>query len=110
MGHAAVFLNSAVYEEKTQPTVQLMTLEGSDYGDDVVGEITVHDKYGARIATEPSGVNVNLRVVDGRTGEVVNGSGSVEGVGRTMTTLDRRAVDQPGYDDQATFGELWESH
>ena len=107
---AIEFLNSAVYEEKTRPTVQLMTLEGSDYGDDVVGEITVHDKYGARIATEPPGVNVNLRVVDGRSGEVVDGSGPVEVVGRTMPVLDRRAVDQPGYDDQATFGALWETH
>ena len=107
---AIEFLNSAVYEAKTQPTVQLMTLEGSDYGDDVVGEITVHDKYGARIATEPPGVNVNLRVVDGRTGEVVEGSGPAEVSGRTMPTLDRRAVDQPGYDDQATFGALWETH
>ena len=87
-----------------------MTLEGSDYGDDVVGEITVHDKYGARIATEPPGVNVNLRVVDGRTGEVVDGSGPAEVAGRTMPALDRRAVDQPGYDDQTTFGALWETH
>ena len=109
-GTGAIEFDSAVYEAKTKPTVQVMTLEGEDYGDDIVGTITVHDKHGARIATEPPGVNVNLRVVDGITGHVVDTSGPAEVSGRTMPALDRRAVDQLGYDDQATFGALWETH
>ena len=43
------FVNCSVYEERPGPTVQVMTLEGGDYGDDVVGAITVHNKHGARI-------------------------------------------------------------
>ena len=104
------FVNCSVYEEKTGPAVQVMTLRGNDYGDDVVGAITVHNRHGARIASEPRGVNVNLSVVDSRSAEAVGMSGPAEVAGRTMPALDRRAVDQPGYDDEATFGELWQTH
>ena len=62
------FVNSAVYEEKSWPTMQVISLHGEDYGDDIVGEIKVHDKLGARIATEPRGVAVDLRVVAAGTG------------------------------------------
>jgi hypothetical protein len=104
------FVNCSVYEEKTRPTVQVMTLEGDDYGDDIVGTITVHDKLGARIATEPRGVNVNLSVVDSRTATAVDISGPAAVAGKTMPALDRRAADIAGYDDEATFGELWETY
>jgi hypothetical protein len=103
------FVNCSVYEEKTRPTVQVMTLEGDDYGDDIVGMIRVHNKHGARITSEPRGVNVNLRVVDSATAAVA-GISVAEVTGRTMPALDRRAGDIPGYDDEATFGELWETH
>ena len=104
------FVNAAVYEEKTRPTIQVMTLEDDDYGDDIVGDITVHDKHGARIATEPRGVNVNLRVVDAGTGAAVGISGPAGVAGRKMPNLDQRATDLPGHDDQATFGGLWQTH
>ena len=61
------FVNCSVYEEKTGPTVQVIHLKGNDYGDDINGVITVHNELGARIASEPRGVTVNLRVVDSKS-------------------------------------------
>ena len=105
------FVNSAVYEEKSWPTMQVISLEGEDYGDDIVGEIKVHDKLGTRIATEPRGLDVDLRVVAAGTGTTAAISGPAGVAGRTMPELqDRRAADLPGHDDQTTFGALWETH
>ena len=104
------FVNCSVYEEKTGPTVQVISGNGDDYGDDIHGAIAVHNKHGARIASEPREVNVNLRVIDGRSGAAVANTGPAELTGRTMPSLDRRAVDLPGYDDESTFGELWATH
>ncbi len=61
------FVNCSVYEEKTGPTVQVITLAGNDYGDDINGVITVHNELGVRIASEPRRVTVNLRVVDSKS-------------------------------------------
>ena len=61
------FVNCSVYEEKTGPTVQVIHLKGNDYGDDINGVIIVHNELGARIASEPRGVTVNLRVVDSKS-------------------------------------------
>ncbi|MEO2034263.1 MAG: right-handed parallel beta-helix repeat-containing protein, partial [Planctomycetaceae bacterium] len=62
------FVNCSVHEEKTTPTVQVITLEGNDYDDDVTGTITVRNTHGARLASEPPGVNVNLLIVNSITG------------------------------------------
>ncbi len=104
------FLNCSVYEEKTGPTVQVINSKGNDYGDDINGVISVHNKHGARVASEPRGIGVNLSVIHsgGRTTTVNTGSAAV--TGRTVPVLDRRAADIPGYDDTSTFGELWKTH
>jgi len=105
------FVNCSVYEEKTGPAVQAISLKGDDYGDDIKGEIRVQNKHGARFASEPRGLKVNLlRVVDSTTGTVFANTGPAEVTGRIMPALDRRAGDIPGYDDEATFGELWATH
>ena len=104
------FVNCSVYEEKTGATVQVISLKGTDYGDDVDGVVTVHNKHGARLASEPRGINVNLRVVDSGSGKAVGNTGPVEVTGRTMPALDRRARDIPGHDDESTFRELWQTH
>ena len=105
------FVNCSVYEEKTTPTVQVITLEGKDYGDDITGTIRVYNKHGARLASEPRGVNVNLIVVDSITGATIGNTGPADVTGRTIKPAnDLRAGDISGYDDEATFGELWQTH
>ena len=104
------FLNCSVYEEKTGPAVQVINSEGSDFGDDVTGEITVHNNYGARIASEPRGVGVDLRLIEAATGTVSGNSNPAATAGGNVQAPDRRARDMPGYHDQSTFGDLWKTH
>ncbi len=105
------FVNCSVYEEKTGPTVQVIHLKGNDYGDDINGVITVHNELGARLASEPRRMTVNLRVVDSKSATAVGNTGLAEVTGRTIKPADdQRAGDLEGYDDDATFGELWETH
>jgi parallel beta-helix repeat protein len=105
------FVDCSVYEKKTTPTVQVVTREGKDYGDDIGGTITVYDENGASLASEPHGVTVNLNVIDARNAETIGNSGPADVTGRTIKlTADRRAGDIAGYDDESTFGELWATH
>ena len=100
-----------MHEEKTTPTVQVITLEGNDYDDDVTGTITVRNTHGARLASEPPGVNVNLLIVNSITGATTGNASPADATGRTIKpTNDLSAGDVSGYDDEATFGELWQTH
>ena len=103
------FVNCTVYDTKAGPAVQLRTDKGGDYSHDIQGVIAVHNKTGAWMKLKPESVKLNLRVIDAiNKGQAAQLSAGV--FGRTMGPLTRSAKDQPGYDDESTFGDLWQTH
>ena len=89
--------------------MQILSIRGGggDYRRDFTGTITVHNQHGARMEIDPASVQVDLRTVG--TGD--SADQSLEGVfGRTMPPRTKSAKNRADYDDESTFGALWETH